>query len=442
MIVTFVTAAMVNNHLKAYLSNDHKVVTSRDAQRTLYELAIVMQDAENGARGFALSQLPRHQTIFERSIAELESRMTTAEKAVQALDEMRDFGPLKGMVTQRIDMLKQMVSLASKNQQPEAAALLNSDETDRRGLAIRQEMEALITFANRMLEERLSLCRQSMLSMRHWVLGGIAVLVISGTAMVLGMIRDVKKERRTSAELRRARDAAFAATQARDDFLNVLSHELRTPLTPALLSVSGMERREPTGTEARKELTMIRRQLELEARLIDDLLDVSRILRGDVVLRSEQVSVHPLLKQLCDVFKEFLEEGSLKIECSLDAANDRVRGSESRLHQVFWHLLSNAVKFTPENGMITLKTFNENGKLIVTVSDTGVGMSEQQLPTIFEAFAHAQSSRTRMFGGLGVGLAIVKSVVEMHAGTVTVQSDGKDKGATFRVELPVLPRTP
>ena len=184
---------------------------------------------------------------------------------------------------------------------------------------------------------------------------------------------------------------------------------------------------------------MVRRQLELEARIIDDLLDVSRILRGDIVLRSEQVLVHPLLRQLCTVLQEALQDAELKLDCHLDAPNDRVLGSESRLHQVFWHLISNAIKFTPEKGVITISTANNDGRIAVTIADTGVGMTEQQLPSIFEAFASAQSSRTRRFGGLGVGLAIVKSVVEMHQGTVTVQSEGKDKGATFKVELPVMP---
>lgn len=437
--ITIATSLLVWSHLQTYLDADHRVVTSREAQRRLYELTIVMQDTESSARGYMLTGQARHKQIFDRAATDIMPRIAAAQTAIQGIDRMQDFEPLKGLIIQRLELLKQMVALTAAGNAAQATQLLQAESTDLIGLSTRQETVGMIEYTNRLLEERLSVCRRSMMSMTRWVMTGLVALLVSGAALIWSMVHDIRRERMIAVELRRARDGALAGAHARDDFLNVLSHELRTPLTPALLAVSGMEKRSTVTPDDRADLGMVRRQLELEARLIDDLLDVNRILRGDVVLRSEQVSIHSILQHLCDVLGEALQERSLTVTCQLNAANDRVQGSESRLHQVFWHLFSNAIKFTPDNGTITITTSSSDGKIAVTITDTGIGMTEQQLPTIFEAFANAQSSRTRMFGGLGVGLAIVKSVVEMHQGTVTVHSEGKDKGASFRVELPVIP---
>jgi signal transduction histidine kinase len=430
------TVILVWVHLRTYLAADHEVVLAREAQRRLYELTLVLQDAENGARGYLLTNDQRQADVFDRASANTQSRMGAAEAAISGIGREESFASIKSMIAERLSLLGQARSLAAQGQPADAMQIIKSESADQLGLALRQEVVGLMEFTNALLEQRLKTCRQSMVSMTRWVMLGLGALIISGAGLVSCLIRETRYQRRITAELTRARDGALAAAHARDDFLNALSHELRTPLTPALLMVSAMEKRTAEGTEQRAELAIVRRQLELEARLIDDLLDVSRILRGDVVLRSERVSVHTIINHLCKTRREDFDEAGLSLECQLNAPNDRVMGSESRLHQVFWHVLSNAIKFTPEQGKITLTTSNENGKLIVICTDTGVGMSADRLPTIFEAFATVGSSRSRRFGGLGVGLAIVKSVVEMHAGNVTVQSDGKDKGATFRIELP------
>src|SRR6195256_1625957 len=213
----------------------------------------------------------------------------------------------------------------------------------------------------------------------------------------------------------------------------MLSHELRTPLTPVLTSALALET-ENLPDEIRDSLQMIRRNVELEARLIDDLLDLTRISKGKVQLSFEIVDAHTLLRNALEICQEEISQKHLVLHVDLAAQKFRLKADPARLQQIFWNLIKNAVKFTPEGGHLQIRTQNIEGQLQVEISDTGMGIDAETLPKIFNAFE--QGARSQL-GGLGLGLAISKTLVETHNGKLTATSAGRDQGATFTALFPI-----
>ena len=239
-------------------------------------------------------------------------------------------------------------------------------------------------------------------------------------------------------EASRAREEAEAANHAKDQFLAVLSHELRTPLTPVLAEVSAMLDDPSTPESVRPVLEMTRRNVELEARLIDDLLDLNRIVQGKLRLDRKVVDAHALILEALEICKAGIGSARLRVDVDLAATRHHVEGDAARLHQVAWNLIKNAVKFTPFGGSIAVKSRDDGGSLVLEVSDTGVGIEAEVLPRIFDAFEQGDHSVTRRFGGLGLGLAIGRNLAEAHGGQLTASSPGIDQGATFTLQLPAV----
>ena len=234
-------------------------------------------------------------------------------------------------------------------------------------------------------------------------------------------------------DAREARAAAEAANHAKDRFLAMLSHELRTPLTPVLNTVQALEGNTELSTELRAAIEMIRRNVELEARLIDDLLDLTRVSKGKVQLRLEIVDAHALVATALEICGDEIRAKNLAVTTELLAEEHHLRADAARLHQVFWNLLKNAVKFTPPGGSLTVRSSNpQPGRVRFEVLDTGMGISAEMLPKIFDAFE--QGNRATL-GGLGLGLAITKAIVDLHSGVITAASPGQGRGATFTLEL-------
>ncbi len=226
---------------------------------------------------------------------------------------------------------------------------------------------------------------------------------------------------------------------AKDQFLAMLSHELRTPLTPVLASTLALEGESDLPEEIHESLRMIRRNVELEARLIDDLLDLTRIDRGKVQLNFEVVNAHTLLQSALEICQPEIDRKNLRYSLNLDAKKVHMQADPARLQQIFWNLINNAVKFTPENGQITVTTTNDSGgELRAEIADTGMGIESEALPKIFDAFE--QGGRTQT-GGLGLGLAISKTLVEAHKGTITARSLGQNQGSTFTLVFPTCEKT-
>ncbi len=261
-----------------------------------------------------------------------------------------------------------------------------------------------------------------------------------------GTLRGFSKVTRDMTEQVRARSAEAArvaaekANKAKEEFLAALSHELRTPLTPALAAASYLaDNSDKLPVEFSDDLDMIRRNIQLEARLIDDLLDLTRISRGKIELHFDRVDAHSVVREALDIAREAIAGKWLSVSTIFDAKEYHIWADRIRLEQVFWNLINNAVKFTPHGGRIEIRTSNDQrNHFQFEISDTGIGIETERQSSLFKPFEQADASVTRQFGGLGLGLAIAKHVIDLHDGAIKVYSRGRSYGTTFKITLDVM----
>jgi PAS domain S-box-containing protein len=273
---------------------------------------------------------------------------------------------------------------------------------------------------------------------------GKVVFAEDGTPVrMLGATTDITQRKQVEQERdellaseRAARAAAEQASEAKSAFLATLSHELRTPLTPVLLTVSLMEQHRNLPEDLRDDVATIRRNIELESRLISDLLDITRISRGKLQLDLQDVDLHPIVQAAVEICRG---EKSAKLELELNATRHAVRGDSTRLTQIFWNLINNAQKFTPPDGTITIRSQDApDGVIRIDVIDTGKGIDPAILPKLFTAFEQGEVRAARQHAGLGLGLTISRRLAEAHGGSVSAHSEGRELGTTLSVELPTI----
>jgi len=253
--------------------------------------------------------------------------------------------------------------------------------------------------------------------------------------------RDITDQIR-SREFEAEKIAAQKASKAKDDFLAALSHELRTPLTPALAAATYLEdNAEKLPQEFVEDVQLIKRNVKLQARLIDDLLDLTRITRGKLRLDLEKCDAHTIISNAIDTASSAIAAKKLKLSINLNAKQHHISADCIRLQQVFWNLISNAVKFTHPSAKITIDTFNDDAaRFHFEITDNGIGIEPERLASLFTPFEQADASVSRQFGGLGLGLAISKHLVDLHHGTIEADSRGRSFGATFKVTLDTVPQ--
>lgn len=259
---------------------------------------------------------------------------------------------------------------------------------------------------------------------------------------VMALLTDITARKQTEHEVALARDLAVAASRAKDEFLAALSHELRTPLNPVLLLASEAAENMTLPADVRRDFATIRKNVELEARLIDDLLDLTRITRGKLALDQKNIDGHAVLQDALSVIRPDVDEKRIVLSVDLAATKTLLFADAVRLQQVFWNILKNAVKFTPAGGRINVRTKNSpaDSKFVLTVQDTGIGMTAAELERVFNAFAqgdHAGGGGSHRFGGVGLGLTISRMLVERQSGTLDAKSSGPGQGSTFVIELPL-----
>ena len=259
--------------------------------------------------------------------------------------------------------------------------------------------------------------------------------------IVRGMAHDVTERRQALAREKDARLEAESANRLKDEFLSTLSHELRTPLTAIIgwteLLIDGNV--DPKSQP--KALETIARNARFQAQLIDDLLEVSRIITGKLPLNFSPCELQPVIEAALESIRPTAQAKAVRLELWLEPVEALVYGDVDRLRQVIWNLLSNAVKFTPRNGSVQVKLQCTSSHVVITVTDSGEGIKPDFLPRVFDRFSQSDGSSTRIHGGLGLGLAIVRHLVEIHGGTVRAESAGEDQGATFKVSLPLMQAT-
>jgi signal transduction histidine kinase/CheY-like chemotaxis protein len=234
-----------------------------------------------------------------------------------------------------------------------------------------------------------------------------------------------------------ARAEAEAASHVKDEFLAIVSHELRTPLHAILGWTHLLRSNRLAPLTASQALQTIERNAKAQAKLVDDLLDVSRIISGKLQLDLRSVELRALIHTAVDALRYILDDKEIHLEMIMEPSDSSIEGDAHRLQQVVWNLLSNAAKFTPKGGRIEIRLEHKHSNVQLTVRDTGEGIHPEFLPYVFDRFRQADSSRTRKHGGLGLGLAIVRHLIEMHGGSVNANSAGENQGATFTVTLPL-----
>jgi signal transduction histidine kinase/ActR/RegA family two-component response regulator len=272
------------------------------------------------------------------------------------------------------------------------------------------------------------------------------------------VLRDVTLQKQAAEERVRmlqeqaARAEAEDANLAKDRFLATLSHELRTPLTPVLATVTAMLGDKDTPDALRQTLEMMKRNIGLEVRLIDDLLDLSRIRRGSLHLQTELIDAHQLINNVIDLCRDDVGNAKLQLKVDLAASSHHLSADPIRFQQALWNLIKNAIKFTPPGGRVTVRSRNGDAEkarregarpeLLIEVSDTGIGIAPELLPSVFDVVEQGGTSNTRRFGGLGLGLTIARSILEQHGGRLSAQSRGRGMGATFSIAVRTLPSPP
>lgn len=275
---------------------------------------------------------------------------------------------------------------------------------------------------------------------------GLDIVVSYDTAPVNGpdrkpnlfvyVMRDLTQQKRNEEQIQQAREAAETANKAKDHLLAVVSHELRTPLNP-ILAITSYLQTQDLPPQLIDDINTIKRNVEQEARIVDDLLNVTRLGRGKIILHQEAMDLHTLIRTVVGQFQPVMESKGIELLVSL-RAKPHVWVDPGRIQQVFSNLLDNAVKFTPKDGRITVRSMMATeGRVRVEITDTGIGIDPEILPKLFTPFEQGEKTTTRRFGGLGLGLVIVKGIVDLHGGTIAATSPGKDQGTTFTIELAV-----
>jgi signal transduction histidine kinase/CheY-like chemotaxis protein len=259
-----------------------------------------------------------------------------------------------------------------------------------------------------------------------------AVLIVTAMALAAGMA----ERRRAEAAIEQQRATVEAANRTKDNFLAMLSHELRTPLTPVLAALDALKTESPLPDELKATLAMMRRNIELESQLIDDLLDLTRITKDKLQLEFESVDAHQAISNVVEICASEASAKKLQVQLDLRAGHYHVMADPSKFQQIIWNLFKNAIKFTGENGAITISSANNLPNILtIGVSDTGIGIEPEIMERIFNPFEQGERSFQRRFGGLGLGLTISKSLAQAHGASLIAKSEGRDRGATFLLTM-------
>jgi signal transduction histidine kinase/ActR/RegA family two-component response regulator len=273
---------------------------------------------------------------------------------------------------------------------------------------------------------------QSLLTLQTWT----AVLTITAMALSAAMA----ERRRAVAVIEQQKAAVETANRTKDHFLAMLSHELRTPLTPVMTTLDTLELDFAQTEEAKAALAMVRRNVELESQLIDDLLDLTRIAKDKLELKFDTLDAHEAVLNVMEICRAEAHGKQQRVYCDLRAGAHHIAGDSAKFQQIIWNLLKNAIKFTPEHGEITVSSANPAPQtLSISIRDTGIGIDPEIIDRVFDPFQQGELTSRRRFGGLGLGLAISKSLAQAHGGTLVPRSAGRDQGTTFLLTLNTVP---
>jgi signal transduction histidine kinase/CheY-like chemotaxis protein len=444
-----------NAELTALTNSSARVQRSYDLLQTLDDLNDALTDTETNQRGFLLTQDPAYLTQYEDAIAQI--RLAMIELRRLSGDEPETHSAIDALETLAGSKLADLQeSLLHARAGARHSAMANEVQGKGKHLmeAFRRNSLALENIQRRLLDERRQQEEQARFFSQAVLVTTIvlSVLLVGAAALISRRFDERRKlleneivERRRAEGLREAllvseraaRSEAERATRLKDEFVATLSHELRTPLNAIVgwASVLRLDRRSET---IRQGVEVIERNAKLQAQMIEELLDMSRILSGKLLFELEKTDVAHLIEGAVAAVRPTADAKGVQLGTQLSRCRS-VGADPARLQQVAWNLLTNAIKFTPKGGRVDIKLRESDGQVELSVSDNGQGIKPEFLPFVFDRFRQADASTTRRHGGLGLGLSIVKSLVELHGGSVDVQSPGDGQGSTFLVRLPIVP---
>jgi signal transduction histidine kinase/CheY-like chemotaxis protein len=434
-----------------------RVQHSYDVLQTLHDLNTALSDTETNQRGFLLTQDPTYLDRYDEAIAQIRLALSELRRLTDSEPYTGDaIGRLARLADAKLDEMQDAIHAIQRGEQRGALEQFSAGpgrqimEDFRRDT---QELEAdqrELLDLHRRREYRARIASEGVL-----VATVLLSLLFVGAAAMISRRFDERRrllekevaERKRAEERREAlltservaRSEAERATRLKDEFVATMSHELRTPLN-AIVGWSSILRRDHRPESIKQGVEVIERNAKLQARMVEDLLDMSRILSGKLAMELQRTDLAGVIEAAMAAVRPAADARSVRLHASIGPTGV-VNGDPGRLQQVLWNLLSNAIKFTPPNGLVTIlareKENTAERSVEISVSDTGQGIDPKFLPFVFDRFRQADASTTRRHGGLGLGLSIVKSLVELHEGSVEAYSEGEGRGATFIVRLPL-----
>jgi signal transduction histidine kinase/ActR/RegA family two-component response regulator len=435
-----------------------RVQHSYETLQTLDDLTASLTDAETSQRGFLLTQDSSYAAQFEEATAAV--RLAITELRRLSADEpttQAAIASLARLAGAKLQELRESIHSSQAGRKHAALANVTDGRSQQLMAAFQRDSAELEVMQHRLLDERREREERARLSSTIVLAATIvlSLLLVVAAAMISRrfderrrMLESEIAERRRAEDYREsllvseraARADAERATQLKDEFVATLSHELRTPLNAIVgwASILQMDRRSDTVTQG---VEVIERNAKLQAQMIEDLLDMSRIVSGKLLFETHRVELAGVLESAVAAVQPAADGKGVAIHTHLNGQH-YINGDPARLQQITWNLLTNALKFTPSGGTVDVRLHSDAHSTEMIVADTGQGIRADFLPYVFDRFRQADASTTRHHGGLGLGLSIVKSLVEMHGGTVSAHSPGPGQGATFCIRLPTAAHAP
>jgi signal transduction histidine kinase/ActR/RegA family two-component response regulator len=446
-----------NAELSALANSSASVQRSYDLLQTLYDLNSALTDTETNQRGFLLTQDPSYLSQYNNAIAQIRLAMIELRRLSSDDPETRSaIDALETLAGGKLADLHE--SLFHAQAGANHSAMANEVQGKGRYLmdAFRRNSAALENIQRRLLEQRRRQEEEARFFSQAVLVTTVllSALLVGAAAMVSRRFDDRRlmlekevAERRRAEETREAllvseraaRSEAERATRLKDEFVATLSHELRTPLN-AIVGWASILRADRRTDTIKQGVEVIERNAKLQAQMIEELLDMSRIISGKLLFELEKTDVAELVEASIAAVRPAAAAKGVLLHAEVSRCSI-VSADPARLQQVAWNLITNAIKFTPREGRVSIALRETDNQIELSVSDTGQGIKPEFLPFVFDRFRQADASTTRRHGGLGLGLSIVKSLVELHGGTVDVESPGEGLGATFLVRLPIPPHS-
>ena len=428
-----------------------RVERSYELLQTLDDLVHALSDTETNQRGYLLTEDPSYLTLYDGGVAQIKLTLTELHRLSAGEPATRDaVAHLESLAGAKLDELTESIH-ATQSGEP-ARALTNVEGKGRRLMeSFRHDAADLEGMQRRLLELRRQQEREARFFSEAVLVATIvlSLLLVAAAAAISQRFDERRRmlekeiaERKRAEEYREslliseraARSEAERATRLKDEFVATLSHELRTPLN-AIVGWASILRRDRRNETLVQGVDVIERNAKLQAQMIEELLDMSRILSGKLLFELRQTSVVQVVDSAVAAVRPTADAKGVALTAHLAACRN-VNGDSARLQQVAWNLLTNAIKFTPRGGRVDIALRESRDQVEIIVTDTGQGIKADFLPFVFDRFRQADASTTRRHGGLGLGLSIVKSLVELHGGSVDVSSPGEGQGSTFVVRLP------